>query len=357
MDQNKSNRIAILDYVRAIAIACVVLCHSAEHSFPLVVAPSHFALILYSILFAFGRIGVPLFLFLTGALVLNKKFSSSSDVIGFYKSNLVPLLVASWLWTVIYLVISIATGNQFSPISIIKILLFLDESPLTHFWYLPMIIGVYIALPFVSVVVNQFKSSTFVIPIILLVLVQFFIPFLSLTSSLFGLTPFSTDWLFDISFLGGCYGFYILMGFFIFRRGWFRRIPKLFFFLIAVISFCIIVYYSWFSLSNNLDYSLWYSNFLLMICSVSIFVILCKNRNVSRNSFIESISKNSFGIYLVHMLFIDLFTRFGSTLNGGIAFLFFCLLIWIFALLPSYCISLLTSKKFPITARYLFDYR
>ena len=74
MTQANSNqagrgRIVSFDVIRLIAISCVVLCHSVET----VYKASNLSLG-YGLAHYLGRLGVPLFLFLTGALIINKEF-------------------------------------------------------------------------------------------------------------------------------------------------------------------------------------------------------------------------------------------------------------------------------------------
>lgn len=51
----------------------------------------------HSALFALGRLGVPLYLFLTGSLVLSKLVDTNDDAVAFYKRKLLPLATASLL--------------------------------------------------------------------------------------------------------------------------------------------------------------------------------------------------------------------------------------------------------------------
>lgn len=357
MKLNLKNRIVILDYIRFVAISCVILCHVSERMYPALVSSSNVTKVLYSVLFALGRLGVPFFLFLTGALVLNKSFKNASDVAVFYRRKLLPLIFASWVWTAIYLLLSMLSGVHYTLFKIIKVMLFLDECPLTHFWYLPMIIGLYIALPFVSFVVKGLPSKIFKLPLLLLVIVEFIIPFIQITSYVFTHSQISFDWLFDISFLGGCYGFYVLIGYFVFRKKWFCRCSSIFMLCITVSSFCITVFYSWISLECNLSYSLWYSNLSLMLCAVSIFVLCCKHKNIHRNKLIESFSKKSFAIYLVHMLFIDFFSIFLTSLKNTAFYFLFCIFFWTITLFFSYFFIIFVEKLFPKAAKILFNFR
>ena len=147
------SRLAKLDYIRCLAIMLVVICHCNERLFGKIPAPQLRITLSYSFFFALGRIGVPLFLFLTGSLVLSKLVKGNDDVASFYKRKLLPLVVSAALCTAFYYVRSILILDQpFDIFQAFRILLLLENCPRAVLWYLPMIIGIYIALPFVAVV-------------------------------------------------------------------------------------------------------------------------------------------------------------------------------------------------------------
>ena len=77
MEDVKKRRIE-LDIARTIAIICVVLCHASEAIYKpnsnMWGTLSDQSKLFFIIVFTIGRIGVPIFIFLTGTLILNKKF-------------------------------------------------------------------------------------------------------------------------------------------------------------------------------------------------------------------------------------------------------------------------------------------
>lgn len=152
------SRVNKLDYIRCLAILLVVVCHCNERLYGKIAAPQLRITLSYSAFFALGRIGVPLFLFLTGSLVLSKLVKGNDDVVSFYKRKLLPLVVSAALCTAFYYVRSILILDQpFDIFQAFRILLMLENCPRAVLWYLPMIIGIYIALPFVAVVFRNFS--------------------------------------------------------------------------------------------------------------------------------------------------------------------------------------------------------
>lgn len=69
-----SKRIQSYDMARTFAILCVVLCHSVEFAYSNInyMNLSEISQVFRIIFFTVGRLGVPIFLFLTGALTLKK---------------------------------------------------------------------------------------------------------------------------------------------------------------------------------------------------------------------------------------------------------------------------------------------
>ena len=85
MVKNKFVRITWIDYVRCIAILLVILMHASEQA-------GVSDLFSRSLLSSIGRLGVPLFLMISGALMLPKVFQYSiseySSRYQFYQANL-----------------------------------------------------------------------------------------------------------------------------------------------------------------------------------------------------------------------------------------------------------------------------
>ncbi len=184
MEKIKQRRIE-LDIARAFAIMCVILCHATEtiYSFNRIgwIKLSSISRIFMFFSFTIGRLGVPIFLFLTGTLILKKKFQDDNDVYKFYKKSLIPLIIVNLIWIIIYN-IYFWISNQKNVVTcefIIKELLLLKQVPLPNMWYFPMIIGLYIVLPFVSKIVKTFSKKTLFILIGVMFIYSFIIPMIN----------------------------------------------------------------------------------------------------------------------------------------------------------------------------------
>ena len=78
-----------LDIARSFAIVAVILCHSVEYAYSVAMQDwknlQGVDQIFRSLTFTIGRLGVPIFLLLTGFLLLNKIIKNPEDIMNFYK--------------------------------------------------------------------------------------------------------------------------------------------------------------------------------------------------------------------------------------------------------------------------------
>ena len=133
---SSDKRILYLDIARTIAIILVVLCHATETIYRIDTSDwtmlSIQSRIIRTVYFTLGRLGVPLFLFISGRLLLSKKIESSSDCFKFYKKNLLPLVIAVEIWTIFYYVFSMLFyNNAFDFGELLKDMLFLKKSDIS----------------------------------------------------------------------------------------------------------------------------------------------------------------------------------------------------------------------------------
>ena len=121
----KNNRVFWLDIARTIAIIMVVLVHATEHIYRLNTQffgnLSFSSKIFAHIAFTTGRLGVPIFLFLTGYLLLGKYYTER-DCQLFWKKKWVNLILTTQLWILIYNIFFVFTrkGFSFSGIDLLK---------------------------------------------------------------------------------------------------------------------------------------------------------------------------------------------------------------------------------------------
>lgn len=300
-------RIQNLDIARTVAILCVVLCHCVENAYNIdTVYLSTQSRIFRIILFTIGRLGVPIFLLLTGTLILKKQIETDEDVFTFYKKNLLPLFVTIEIWNIIYNIFLGILTEKFNVKILIENLLFLKQVNMSNMWYMPMILGMYLAIPFVAKIVKTFSINAIKIPIGIVFISSILLPSINIFLRLFDLEQYSV--ILDLSFLGGTYGIYILSGYGITANNILKKYNSLIILLIAVISFiitCLIQYYTY---KIRQGYDVWYNFITLFICGICIFELFTRIKNKENWIYLkrinEYISKISLGIFFMHEIFI-----------------------------------------------------
>ena len=294
-----SKRVEWIDAARSLAIACVMICHASETVFGYDTS----GVPAFAVLRSIGRLGVPLFLSITGALILAKDFTDTKSIGLFYKKNLLPLLVTSEIWILIYTLFIVVTGEYMpkdgiGETSLIEWMLFLKPFPLSHWWYIPTIIGLYVALPFVSLVLQHINSTKAVlIPIAVVFVYRYLAPTLNDISVRFNL-PYSFSSQIDTTWLGGVYGLYTVIGFYIARKKLLSLLPSLVIMFLFAVSFALSVWSEYFNVES------WYDTPWILFASICLFEGLRRAGELGCFTAIskplEKISRNSFGIYLLH---------------------------------------------------------
>ncbi len=295
----KKDRRPLLDFLRALAIFSVLVCHSAQATWG-VTSTS----LTFGVLKLFGRLGVPIFLFLTGSLVLGKQFKTSDDFKRFYVHNFLPLLATVEIWTVIYNLYLLAVTGQFDFLLMLQQMVFFRQLPIAPWWYVPMIVGIYLVLPFVAVAIQSVPKKWLAAPMAIMVAYFFCYETYSSYASAIGIQPVAGPVL-DMGFYGGMGGFYIILGYLLDKCRLLRKTPAVILLVAGIVSIAVLLYF------EHLDMDLWYSNVFILILSASIFEIaLRREPSMGRisdgpRSVLATISKASFGVYLCHFLFRD----------------------------------------------------
>lgn len=152
------------DAVRFVAIMLVLLNHSLEFIIPLNTASQYLSYTpplqyFSTFIFLIGRMGVPLFLFLSGYLILRKEITTKEEIILFYKKNLLSMIFTMEIWIIfIFTFLHYIKGFN-SYVEIPLSMLFLQQVPYMQMWYVPFIVGVYIGIPFLSCIIKNIPKS------------------------------------------------------------------------------------------------------------------------------------------------------------------------------------------------------
>ena len=152
-------RVEWIDLVRAIAILTVLYIHATDGIY-IISSDAIMNYTVFSRVFDFaslfiGRVGVPFFLMITGYLLLDRAYNDER-VRKFWEKNCKGLIIVTIIWAAIY-----AVSLQFITVGSSTVN-FAEAGNLffSHMWYMPMIIGMYLSMPFVSAALEKFSSNT-----------------------------------------------------------------------------------------------------------------------------------------------------------------------------------------------------
>lgn len=144
MGNTKQSKVLYLDVLRAMACIIVVLFHSTGEYESDVYSINFWASNIFE---AFARIGVPLFVMISGALMLNEDYVCTPKKI--YK-HIFKMLTFFVVWSAIYCIKFIISGE----LTIWGVLTDFVKGPY-HLWFVPMIIGLYLIVPLLRLWVKK----------------------------------------------------------------------------------------------------------------------------------------------------------------------------------------------------------
>ena len=310
-----------LDIARVLAVISITLNHAVNRSYDnyyyqqaefqsIALWDSAFK----AVITVFSHIGVPLFLMISGVLLLSKRMEDGSDLKRFYRHNLLGLLITTEIWYFImyfFMVFLDPTNTileQGSPLlvlgGLVQTMLFQNQTTMASMWYMPMIMSLYTTIPFAIIVKNKLSMKAMLLPLVLVFLNFMVIPAFNVVQDTYGSWNFYTA-LREYN-LCSVYYLYIFAGYAV-SQGLLSGLKTRT--VAALSAFCFAV---------TCVYQLWlYStsvNHLLMEPSPSILVTATLTFELVRRTApllekwknpITYLAKIAFGIYFVHILIMS----------------------------------------------------
>lgn len=120
-------------------------------------------------LYAIAKTCVPLFVMLSGALLLSKQETYPI----FFKKRLLRIVLPWITWTCIYTIFYLSTMKDISA----EIFIQTFKEALLSFWFIPMIVGLYLLTPSMRIFVQHAKQEELFFIIVLWFFVISFLPF------------------------------------------------------------------------------------------------------------------------------------------------------------------------------------
>ncbi|TVM35169.1 hypothetical protein DQK91_07175 [Oceanidesulfovibrio marinus] len=257
-------------------------------------------------LITFSYFGVPVLVMISGAILLSPE--KRLDVIPFYKKRLPKIVIPLIAWSFIYYIRDVLDGVTFWLPTFFKRLL--TGSWAGHLWFLYMMICIYFMTPFIrKMFVGDGKNEDMRLAKTFLILYFLYNAFLFFVEMAYQSHPsyYMREALFSF------YMFYFVLGYYIRRSDFPKSIglmlsPPLFF-IGGILTF-----WSYYQYSIVLR-SRWPAFFdfgtpFVMLMAFAIFLFF-KSLTYRDSRFMRAViyvSKMSYGIYLCHMLVLDVFS-------------------------------------------------
>lgn len=328
----KNPNLVWADNIRFIATIFVVMIHV---TFPVVDKYGSIDIIYWqtaNIIESVCRSAVPLFVMLSGTLLLGKNEHTKI----FYNKRLKKIAIPFLIWSLAYLVIAYASEfiiGSSNQNQLVWILIQLKKGTAYHLWYIYMILGLYFTIPYLSKVVHQLEKIDFYLFFGLWILTLFMnIPVIKFYFPIF-----------DLTFFTGYIG-YLLLGYFltISKSRLFSCKSGVFMFIAG---WFLTVLFSWISSDYEQNFVGIYYNYLspnVAMMSTGIFIII-KEMNIHNSTFnkvSQLISKYSFGVYLNHVLIITILYKLGinwkvfnpilgTSITFCVVMIFSVIIVWI----------------------------
>ncbi len=153
MELKSGDALPPVDLIRTIAIVLVILLHASVEPAPNVDLMSSQGVQLWwtsNIYDSIARIAVPLFVMLTGALLLQP--SKTEESLGaFFKKRWNRVGIPIIFWSAIFFAWIFFVRGQ--PLTLLSITQGMLAGPYVHFWYIYVLIGLYLITPLIRVLV------------------------------------------------------------------------------------------------------------------------------------------------------------------------------------------------------------
>ena len=297
-----------IDDLRCLAIISVIILHVSSFIVDSYGSISIFTWQLGNILDSSIRFCVPIFVMITGSLILPKKYELAVFLKKRFFRVVIPFIFYSLVYIFIDLTLIILDGDKMSLFETAKFVFiqFRDGSAF-HLWYIYMIIGIYLFIPIIGGWIRNASLKEIEYFLIVWLITLFFnFPYIKKIEPNFDLTYFS-------GYIG-----YLVLGYYLTIKQ-FQNIKstRLITILLGVIGAFITILGTYLGTYYNSQFYNGFYNYLtpnVMLVSIGIFLYF-KNRKDYKLLWLikirNFISKYCLGIYLIHILILNLLIKIG----------------------------------------------
>lgn len=335
-------RIGYYDRLRVLAMTAVVLIHvcgSAATSLAAAGQPLQAGWHLANLLDAASRFAVPLFLMLTGALLLGSDQALSLRQL--LSRRLPRVLVPLAFWTIVYWLFKWLTAADFSPAD--AILHFFQRPAEIHLWYLYALTAIYLLLPVLRLITRHAGRR-----MVGYLLLLWFV-FSSLWRAAAGLFPaLALQDYANLDILGG-YAGYVLLGWYLASSPKLPNRTVCIALTAAGIAATTLLTWLMTRRSGELN-AVFYQYFMpnVLITAVGVFGLFRRTGSRPASRTVTALSSLSFGVYLCHMLFFRLLEPAFAALPlpAAVTMLLLTAAVWLLSVLFSILLRQIPVVRF-----------
>lgn len=315
--KNKKERIFYYDFLRAFAIIAVIICHVDFFFGPLTTPTKIIAQMTFHDI---GRIGVPIFLMISGALLLNRDY----DLSDFLKRRFARIIYPFIFWIILISAQILYLNGTYAQVW----KTFIGNPSIT--WYFWTLIGIYLAIPVINTFIKTYGEEG-----IKYFLIIWFITIILKTFNSYPLFPdFNLD--FFASYIG-----YPVLGYYLNTKEFRLNDTKMCILglVILIISLATFVYLDY----NKINLiSLIYQNVPIVFMGSGMYIFIryldkiTSFKHIKDNligNAIVSLSICSYGMYFSHLIIINFLAKYNPHSNRLFPVMF-ALTIFLSWLLP-----------------------
>jgi surface polysaccharide O-acyltransferase-like enzyme len=356
-----SSRQVYLDFLRILAAFAVVFQHvAASRWFDTPVKSLDWQIM--NVYHSLQLWAVPVFVMISGSLHLQESnYTGFNNEIKILIRKIFRLICALAFWSILYNVVFPSGRLYFkkgtwSIIDLIKIPAIIIFGPAWgHLWYLYMLFGLYLLTPIIRCFISSSTKKHIEYLLLLFCIYNFFL----LYNSLLSYIPVSRKpaIFLPIQELSG-YAGYFIAGLYFSKHQLSKKIKAVLYILAVFSVLFTISGTSLISINNNkpipIISSYTYPNVIFYSFGIFVFfkeIFANRQFNAAFKRMLESISKKSFGVYLVHAFILQTFINSGFnvfSMNIIISIPFITLLVIIISYIFTFCMKKIPLLKFVV---------
>ncbi len=283
---------------------------------------------------AIAYCAVPVFFMITGATLID--YRERYDTKTFFKKRLLKVIIPLIIWSIIYFIINFFKGkfsiNDLSFKFVFEYFFLVKTNPI--FWFFVVIIGIYLAIPVISLIPQETRRKAFLYIIIITFVFNHFLPDLLYHLNL----NYNYDLKFPLTYSGWIS--FIFIGYYIDKYEIVKK-HRVIIYVLGIIGFLTMVVPTIFISYHKNESCSWFDEYYDAPCvlySASVFLFfkskINNNQIVTKiMPFFNFVAPTTLGIYVLHIAIRDFlryfytYSYFGMNLVLTLSILTICFIV------------------------------